>query len=150
MAKKYFIPLSLVITALTVFCFSSAFKPLHLLSSAIHPAADTSSFTPNRNGGWQRMSVYMNQQTTDSASLEVILVHGTGISSSAELLTGTITNTAFIPTATQNISYQLLPGYTWNVKITTTGQFFVKQTQGQYVPGNPAILYVKIKYKNKY
>lgn len=149
MPRNFFIACLLSVCGLTLFvCLTGFISPAFYKSNYFLPA-DTSSFTANRSQGWDRMSVYLNQQTLDSAAFEIILVRKTGIPSSAELLTGAITNTAFLPLTEQNISYQLLPGYIWNIKITPSGQCFIKQTQGAFVPGNPSILFIKTKYKNK-
>jgi hypothetical protein len=109
--------------------------------------ADTSSFTPNNSQGWSKLKVYLNSPLPDSVDFEIILVRTSGMLGNTEFFVGSITNASFLPAAEQLVNYQLLFGNTWNIRIKTNGQVFIQHTTGSFIPGDPSILPVKIKYK---
>lgn len=117
-------------------------------------SGDTTSFTPNSNGGWNILSRYINQDTPDSVEFELILLQSTGgIKGSQEQFVGTITNKLFLPQKDQKIAYSLLPGNTWYLLVKKNGQCYLAQVQGSGIqksnlPGNPDILPIKVRYKN--
>jgi hypothetical protein len=124
----------LAVCVVILFFTLSGFRSPAISIKEYLPATDTSSFTPNTTQGWSKMSLYLNQQTTDSADFEIILMRNAGMQGTSELFAGTITNPAFIPVSEQQIIYHLLIGNTWNIRITTSGQCYIRQTEGSYVP----------------
>jgi hypothetical protein len=152
--RKRFIIYSLctLLTGQIFLCsFSRGYIPLKINFRA---SGDTASFTPNTNGGWSILSVYLNQDTPDSVEFELILKQATGhIKGSNEQLVGTITNKLFLPHKDQKVGYSLLPGNTWYLIIKESGQCYLAQVQGSGIeksnmPGNPDIFPIKVRYKN--
>ena len=116
-------------------------------------SGDTTSFTPNSNGGWKILSVYINQDTPDSVQFELILQQTGRIQGRQEQLVGTITNKLFLPQKNQKIGYSLLPGNTWYLLIKKNGDCYLAQVNGSGIkksdlPGNPDVIPIKVRYKN--
>lgn len=116
-------------------------------------SGDTTTFQPNTNDGWGILSVYINQDTSDSVEFELILEAPAGkIKGPQEQFIGTITNSLFLPKKNQVAGYVLLPGNTWNLIINKNGQCYLAQELGSGVkqsnlPANPDVLPIKVRYK---
>ena len=141
-----FIALSACLLGLS--SLASQHRPLLIKTGvAFIPLSDTSSFLAG--SGWTRATLYLAQETQDSAMMELITIKNTGMAGATEEFLGTITNSLYQPLSQQNIVYQLLPGNTWQVRIAADGKCYIRQIDGNSVPGDPRILFIKIRYKNK-
>jgi hypothetical protein len=115
--------------------------------------ADTTSFIPNTNGGWNTLSVYLNQDTPDSVRFELILTQTTSITWSTEQFIGTISSNNYLPKKKQQAAYAVFMNNNWSMRIEKNGECFLKQVNGQSLgvsslPGNPFVIPVKVKYKS--
>jgi|ERR1051326_3217294 hypothetical protein len=130
------------------------FKPLESPATrGIVHTGDTTSFVPNKSGGWDIISSYLNQDTPDSVEFDLILVHGNTVSFGNDQLIGAIYNKAFLPKTDQNVQYDLYRNNNWSVRINANGQCYLKQSGGDALKpsslvGNPYVLPVKVRYKN--
>ena len=139
------------------FAVASAFRLKPVNISEINegtPAADTSAFAPNTAKGWSILSTYLNQDTPDSVELELILRQDNSLTWATEQFIGTITNQDFFPKRIQKLSYDLYRNNSWSVTITSDGLCYLNQLKGEVLkisslPGNPFVLPVKVRYKNK-
>lgn len=115
---------------------------------------DTLSFSPYKAGGWSIISSYLNQDTPDSVQFELILKRTGRIDGKTDQFIGTITNKNFLPVKDQRQIYYLLHDNVWNIRVTTKGECYLKQERGSalkasHLPGNPDVIPIKIRYKNK-
>src|SRR5438874_10225556 len=79
---------------------------------------DTTAFAPNKSGGWDIFSSYLNQDTPDTVEFDLCLKQKSLIVWSTEQPIGTITNKAFIPKKNQQVHYDLFANNTWSVRVT--------------------------------
>jgi hypothetical protein len=108
-------------------------------------AADTSRFSPNRQGGWQLFNSYVATYGQDSATLELILQHANAIVLTQEWLVGKITYAALIPGKEQIVPFNLMNTIYW-LRIDTAGFCYLRLATGAAPTDDPFILPVKVFY----
>lgn len=108
--------------------------------------ADTTNFTPNKNGGWLLFNSYVAVQGADSVKLEFTIQHSNNINWTQEQYVGKIKPAALQPVNTRNIPYSLNPR-NYSLKVQSDGKCYLKQSGGSAPPGNWTVLPVSIIFK---
>jgi len=109
-------------------------------------AADTSHFSPNKDGGWQLFNSYVSNYQSDSARLELIIQHANNIDWTTEQLIGSISDSSLIPSQGQNISFTLLTN-NYNLRLDTSGRCYIRFVNGDLPTDDPFVIPLKILYK---
>jgi len=71
-------------------------------------AADSSKFSPNKNGGWQLYNSFINNTSKDSVQLELIMQYDGVLDWKTEQFLGRIKETSFKPIKEQELPFKLL------------------------------------------
>ena len=133
---------------------SFRFKPSESSERKINkPIGDTLSFQPNITGGWSKLSCYLNQDSEDTVEFELILKQTNLLNWTTEQFIGTITDTSFLPTTNQELTYNLLIGDRWSLLVTISGQCYLTRQSGlplkpSSLQGSPYVLPIRVRYKN--
>jgi len=109
-------------------------------------AADSSRFSPNKNGGWKLFNSFLNIYQKDSAQVELILQHDGIMDWKQEQMIGNIKYQPLQPSVEQTLPFNLL-NESYSLRIDDKGKCFLKFINGQIPTLDPFIIPFKVNYK---
>lgn len=108
-------------------------------------AADTTRFSVNKAGGWQLFNSHVNNFSTDSVRVELVLQHENNINWQQLQLVGKIKFSNALPNGTKIIPFRLLAnGYL--LQIHKDGTCYLSFVSGVFPVKNPVVIPVVVHY----
>jgi hypothetical protein len=137
---------SIILSMLLFLSLSFSNSSYSQINQAIIANADTSNFSPNRQGNWVLYNSYVAKKNDGSTDFEVIVQHyKEGIDWGKEQLIGKIKNQNLFPLQDKDISYDLL-GVKYAIHISKSGACFLNLVSGPFPDADPVIIPVQVSY----
>jgi hypothetical protein len=114
--------------------------------SAAFAAADTTNFSPNRQAGWQLFNSYAAITNSDSANLQVIILHANNIDWKAEQMIGRVRTQSLQPATQQILGFNLLYDV-YQLRIDSAGNCYLKFVSGDGPSSDPMIIPLQVFYQ---
>ena len=139
----------LVITLLCVLFQSITTESLAQIDTAkVLAAADTSSFSVNKRGGWGLYNSYVAASGTDSVQLELILFKKGNINWKEKQYVGKIKRPDLYPETNQTISYKLIDRK-YDVTVEKNGDCYFRLTSDNPPDKSEVTIPLQVKYYRK-
>lgn len=114
--------------------------------SAALAAADTTHFSINHSNNWHLFNSYVAPYQSDSAQLELIIMHANTLAWEQEQYIGKIRVPGLVPLNTQTIPFSLIT-VQFTLRIDNTGRCYLKKISGDLPNEENIAIPLKIYYR---
>jgi hypothetical protein len=108
--------------------------------------ADSSRFSPNRQGGWQLLNSFVATVGAGNAQLELIIENSTATNLGQSQFLGTIKGANLFPSTPVSLTFNILKNQ-YQINIRSDGRCYIKLLNGSPPSSNPTVIPLRVIYK---